>query len=189
MSSPITKWSVSYNKLIVKVNTGHNLTPAYTVTIAGSATAAINGTWPIDDIYDHREFTLDLGTTASDLNGSTGTDGTYEDVRKPFRTPNSFPVNNKQSDAADAIARNATLIAEVAVKRMIAETGYSVPTGTQACLDDVQDFLSKSLYHNLKWGGNDRVYDAANYFLKEVTTSSQSKYITCLLYTSTSPRD
>ena len=60
---------------------------------------------------------------------------------------------------------------------MIADTGYSVPTGTQACLDDVQDFLSKSLYHNLKWGGNDRVYDAANYFLKEVTTSSQSKYI------------
>ena len=177
IASPITKWSVSYNKLIVKVNTGHNLTPAYTVTIAGSATAAINGTWPIDDIYDHREFTLDLGTTATDLNGSTGTDGTYEDVRKPFRTPNSFPVNNKQSDAADAIARNAELIAEVAVKKMIADTGYSVPTGTQACLDDVQDFLSKSLYHNLKWGGNDRVYDAANYFLKEVTTSSQSKYI------------
>ena len=177
VTSPITKWSVSYNKLIVKVNTGHNLTPAYTVTIAGSATTAINGTWPIDDIYDHREFTLDLGTTATDLNGSSGTDGTYEDVRKPFRTPNSFPVNNKQSDAADAIARNAALIAEVAVKKMIADTGYSVPTGTQACIDDVQDFLSKSLYHNLKWGGNDRVYDAANYFLKEVTTSSQSKYI------------
>ena len=124
----------------------------------------------IDDIYDHREFTLDLGTTATDLNGSTGTDGTYEDARKPFRTK-QFPVNNKQSDIADAIARNAELMAEVAVKKMIADTGYGVPTGTQACLDDVQDFLS-ILYHNLKWGGNDRVYDAYD-ALKEVTTSSQ----------------
>ena len=41
---------------------------------------------------------------------------------------------------------------------------------------------SKISYKNhftitLKWGGNDRVYDAANYFLKEVTTSNQSKYV------------
>ena len=69
------------------------------------------------------------------------------------------------------------MIAEVAVEKMVADTGYSVPTGNTACTDDIKDFLQKSLYHNLKWGGNDRVYDAANYFLKHVTTSNQSKYV------------
>ena len=107
-----------------------------------------------------------------------GTDGTFTDLRKPYRTPNSFPENNKQADAAELLAANAEMIAEVAVEKMVADTGYSVPTGNTACTDDIKDFLQKSLYHNLKWGGNDRVYDAANYFLKYVTTSNQSKYVT-----------
>ena len=146
------------------------------VKIAGSSTAGINGTWAIDEVYDHRTFVLDLGVTAVP-NATTGTDGTFEDIRKPFRTPNSFPVSNKQGDAADLIAANAEMIAEVAVEKMVADTGYSIPTGNSACTDDIKDFLQKSLYHNLKWGGNDRVFDAANYFLKEVQTSNQSKYI------------
>ncbi|MBO55764.1 MAG: hypothetical protein CL886_08915, partial [Dehalococcoidia bacterium] len=147
------------------------------VKIAGSGTAAINGTWAISDIIDHRSFVLDLGETTL-ATATTGTDGTFQDIRKPYRTPNSFPVNNKQADAAELIAANAEMIAEVAVEKMVADTGYSVPTGNTACTDDIKDFLQKSLYHNLKWGGNDRVYDAANYFLKDVTTSNQSKYVT-----------
>ena len=71
------------------------------------------------------------------------------------------------------------MIAEVAVKRMLAANpSYTVTGGTQNCTDDIKDFLEKSVYHNLKWGGNDRVYDAANYFITQVTTSNQSKYIT-----------
>ena len=147
------------------------------VEISGSGTSAINGTWAISDIIDHRTFILDIGENAIAAN-TTGTDGNFLDVRKPFRTPNSFPVNNKQADAADAIAANADMIAEIAVEKMVADTGYSVPTGNTACTDDIRDFLTKSLYHNLKWGGNDRVYDAANYFISQVTTSNQSKYIT-----------
>jgi len=147
------------------------------VKIAGSGTAAINGTWAISDIVDHRTFILDLGLTTL-ATATTGTDGTFVDIRKPYRTPNTFPANNKQADAADLIAANAEMIAEVAVEKMVADTGYSVPTGNTACTDDIKDFLKKSLYHNLKWGGNDRVYDAANYFLKDVTTSNQSKYVT-----------
>ena len=154
-----------------------NVGVAAGVKIAGSGTAAINGTWAISDIIDHRTFVLDLGETTL-ANESTGTDGTFQDIRKPYRTPNSFPVNNKQADAAELIAANAEMIAEVAVEKMVADTGYSVPTGNTACTDDIKDFLQKSLYHNLKWGGNDRVYDAANYFLKDVTTSNQSKYVT-----------
>ena len=44
------------------------------------------------------------------------------------------------------------MIAEVAVEKMVADTGYSVPTGNTACTDDIKDFLQKSLYHNLKMG-------------------------------------
>ena len=144
---------------------------------------SLNSTWPIKDIVDHRTFTLDLGVNSSGKNEAegttyTGTDGTFTDLRKPYRTPNSFPENNKQADAADLLAANAEMIAELSVEKMVADTGYSVPTGNTACTDDISDFLKKSLYHNLKWGGNDRVYDAANYFLKDVTTSNQSKYVT-----------
>ena len=92
------------------------------VTISGSSTAGINGTWAIHDVYDHREFTLDLGETTVST-GSTGTDGSFNDVRKPYRTPNTFPVSNKQGDGADLIANNAELIAEVAVKKMLAANG------------------------------------------------------------------
>jgi len=158
-----------------------NVGVAAGITIAGSSNAGINGRHAVHEIYDHRSFTLDIGlNTIAD--GTSGTDGTFTDVRKPYRTPNSFPVNNKQADAADLISSNAELIAEVAVKRMVADTGYSVPTGNTACTDDIKDFLQKSLYHNLKWGGNDRVYDAANYFITQVTTSNQSKYIAAFNY-------
>ena len=159
-----------------------NVGVAAGVAIAGSGTAAINGKWAIDDIYDHRTFTLDLGETTL-ATGTTGTDGTFTDVRKPYRTPNSFPVNNKQADAADLIGNNAELIAEVAVKKMLAaNAGYNPTGGTSNCTDDLKDFLQKSLYHNLKWGGNDRVYDAANYFINYVTTGNKDRYVETFNY-------
>ncbi|BCU98547.1 MAG: hypothetical protein CM15mV22_1790 [Eurybiavirus sp.] len=61
------------------------------IKIAGSSTAAINGTWAISIVYDYRTFVLDLGETTL-ATGTTGTDGTFQDIRKPFRTPNSRPV-------------------------------------------------------------------------------------------------
>ena len=152
------------------------------VTISGSSTAGINGTWAISDVYDHREFTLDIGENTIST-GTTGTDGSFNDIRKPYRTPNTFPVSNKQGDGADLIANNAELIAEVAVKKMLAaNAGYTPTGGTSACTDDLKDFLQKSLYHNLKWGGNDRVYDAANYYIHYVSTGNKDRYAEAFNY-------
>jgi len=159
-----------------------NVGVAANVTIAGSGTAGINGKWAVSDIVDHRTFILEIGENIVS-NATTGTDGTFTDIRKPYRTPNSFPANNKQADAADLLAHNAELISEVAVNRMLAANGgYNVPGNTSNCTDDITDFLQKSLYHNLKWGGNDRVYDACNYFITQVTTSNQDRYVEAFNY-------
>ena len=47
---------------------------------------------------------------------------------------------------------------------LAANTGFTIPTGNQACKDDVIDFL-ESMVINLEFGGNDEVYDAANLYV------------------------
>ena len=76
----------------------------------------------------------------------------------------------------------------------------------QDCLDDVYDVIDEILY-NLKYGGNDKVYDAALVYVTNVfegnpvetfidaerdeaaAVFAEAKNIACLLYTSPSPRD
>ena len=129
-----------------------------TVTIAGASNSSLNGTYGINDIYDDREFTLDLPDNS--LNGQSGTGGTFTDLQQPFRTPNSLPVDNKYGDVSELLFANADMIAEYSVNKMLANnSGYTIPTGSTACYDDVRDFIQKCVAHNLKWGGNDRVYD------------------------------
>ena len=135
------------------------------VTIATSGNATVNGTHTIADIIDDRRDLLTLGSSGAD--GQTGTAGTFNDFRKPFRTPGSEPFADRYADAADNIYANAELIAEEAVGRMLAANGgFTIPTGNQNCIDDAKDFLQLALAHNLRWGGNDRVYDAANYYIR-----------------------
>ena len=167
---PITSWSVSGNQATFVIKRGHNLFSsdggtATTVTIATSGNATVNGTHTIADIIDDRRFVLTLGSTSAD--GQTGSAGTFNDFRKPFRTPGSEPYADRYADAADNIYANAELIAEEAVGRMLAaNSGFTIPTGNQSCIDDAKDFLQLALAHNLRWGGNDRVYDAANYYIR-----------------------
>ena len=170
VTRPITSWSVSGNQATFLVKRGHNLFSsdggtATTVTIATSGNATVNGTHTIADIIDDRRFVLTLAGSGAD--GQTGTAGTFNDFRKPFRTPGSEPYADRYADAADNIYANAELIAEEAVGRMLAANGgFTIPTGNQACIDDAKDFLQLALAHNLRWGGNDRVYDAANYYIR-----------------------
>ncbi len=81
---------------------------------------------------------------------------------------NASPDNNqgdRYADAADLILANKEIIAEIAVNKMLANnTGFNIPTGNQACKDDVIDFL-ESMVINLEFGGNDEVYDAANRYV------------------------
>jgi hypothetical protein len=67
-------------------------------------------------------------------------------------------------DAANLIESNIQLIAEVAVGRMLAfYPGFSVPNGNAECVDDIKSVL-QTITHNLRFGGNDKVWDAANLY-------------------------
>ena len=69
-------------------------------------------------------------------------------------------------DAANLILSNTAFIADVAYGRMIAAfPSFNVPTGNpQDCKDDIVDVL-ESLAYNLKYGGNDLTFDAANLYI------------------------
>ena len=68
-------------------------------------------------------------------------------------------------DASELITQNKTFIAKEAVDRMLNNnSGFNVLGGTQNCVDDVEDIID-AVVHNLKYGGNDKVYDAANLYV------------------------
>ena len=76
-------------------------------------------------------------------------------------------VDQTSAEAADLIRRNKNFIAAEGYDRMIANPAFAgfVGTGTpQDCIDDVLDVLDAIIY-NLTYGGNDKVYDAANVYV------------------------
>ena len=151
------------------------------VTIANSGNATVNGTHGIKDIYDDREFTIDLNSTAA--NGQSGTGGTFTDNQQPFRTPNSKDQGNKYGDVSELLFANADMIAEYAVNKMLAANpSYTIPTGSTACYDDLRDFIQKCVSHNLKWGGNDRVYDQAKFYIDPGFSLTRDRYVEAFNY-------
>ena len=77
---------------------------------------------------------------------------------------------NRYFDAGNLIEANKNFIAYEAYARMIANpinAGFVPPTGDpQDCIDDVLDALDAVIY-NVKFGGNDRVFDAALFYQNE----------------------
>ena len=75
------------------------------------------------------------------------------------------PINNKAGDARNLVLSNKDFIAEIALGRMLAQyPSFNVPTGNNNdCLDDIKDVIDV-VAHNLAYGGNDRTWDAANYY-------------------------
>ena len=75
------------------------------------------------------------------------------------------PVDNKSGDAKNLILANKDFIAEVAFGRMqVQYPTFAVPTGNNVdCIDDIKDII-EVVSHNLAFGGNDRVWDAANLY-------------------------
>ena len=43
-------------------------------------------------------------------------------------------------------------------------SSHTVPTGNMACVDDIVDVV-EAIAYNLRHGGNDRVWEAANYYV------------------------
>ena len=77
---------------------------------------------------------------------------------------NPYYAGGKFYDAANLISRNLQLIADVAVGRMLdAYPGFTIPGGNSQCSDDIKAVLETIIY-NLRFGGNDRVYEAADIY-------------------------
>ena len=52
---------------------------------------------------------------------------------------------------------------DLAVDRLIDDLSFTVPTGSQSCIDDIKLVLDAIIYH-LQFGGNSRVHDAAKFY-------------------------
>jgi hypothetical protein len=75
------------------------------------------------------------------------------------------PVGGREIDAHNLILENKELIAEVAVDRMLTNfPGFSVPGGNQECIDDIIAVI-RTIAFNVKYGGNNQVYDAAEIYV------------------------
>ena len=79
---------------------------------------------------------------------------------------NGTPVNNKVADASDLILANKELIAyEAWADYKLANPSFNTPTGqAQDCIDDLLDIIPVVAL-NLKYGGNNQVWDAANLYV------------------------
>jgi hypothetical protein len=89
--------------------------------------------------------------------------------------PSEFTPVGRFADAAILIEQNKTLIAEVAVGRMLNNySGFSVPGGNQNCIDDVESVLSSIIY-DLKFGGNESVYNAAKIYIDNAYLSGEEE--------------
>jgi len=77
------------------------------------------------------------------------------------------PVGGRWVDASNLILANKNLIANEAVARMLAANpGFSVPGGNQNCIDDVLQIID-ALAFNVKYGSNNRIYDAAKIYVEQ----------------------
>jgi len=77
------------------------------------------------------------------------------------------PIGGREIDASNLILSNKEFIAQEAVARMLANNpGFVVPNGTEQCTDDVKLIL-EAIAYNIKFGGNNRVYDAARIYVTQ----------------------
>jgi len=126
------------------------------------------------------EYNTTYGATASKYKDLTiiPDDGTYggncERIKASVDTlfniavgiliPERNSYYGRYYDASNLIESNKTLIAEVAVGRMLANyPGFSVPNGNQNCIDDIVDILT-ALVYDLRNGGNARTFDYAQVY-------------------------
>ena len=74
-------------------------------------------------------------------------------------------VADRNGDAYNLLQSNKTFIANEAVEQyLIANPSFTVPTGSQNCVDDVIDVINE-VSKNVASGGNNYTYDAANYYV------------------------
>jgi hypothetical protein len=120
-------------------------------SISGDDVTINVGASPSGQQYDH--------TFVSSLANSIGK---YNDV---YNKTNA--VADEFIDSANLLTANRNFLAEEAVAMMLANpanTGFTIPGGNVNCVDDVKDMLDAIIW-NLQYGGNNRVWDAAELYI------------------------
>ena len=121
-----------------------------------------------------------LHITGTDLNGYSIKDATVEAVSKAGEVskyvinnalyPRSYQIpaiNDLYADASRMIFLNKDFIAAEAVDRTKnAYPSLTIPNSDESCIDDIKEVLD-ALVYNLSFSGNDRIYDAAKYYVEE----------------------
>ncbi|AFK66261.1 structural protein [Synechococcus phage S-CBM2] len=96
---------------------------------------------------------------------------TISQVDGKFRTGEKLRIVDKYTvvaarfaDGSNLLEANKEFIAAEAVARSHVQFDYIVPGGDQNCIDDVID-VTEAVAFNLKYGGNSKVYDAAEIYV------------------------
>ena len=96
--------------------------------------------------------------------GSTTDTGSNALISLKVGANDNIAYDGRYYDAANLIDGNTQLIADVAVGRMLAYyPTFAVPGGNAECSDDIKTVIAGITY-GLRFGGNDKVYDAANVY-------------------------
>ena len=80
------------------------------------------------------------------------------------------PPNHRYADAVQSIQTNLKFIAAEAVDRTLYHWNvtlgipFEIPTGNSTCVEDLELAFGRAITYNLQFGGNDRTYDAANFY-------------------------
>ena len=98
---------------------------------------------------------------------AVGSHGLHQIYDTTITLDTQIAVNNGAGDAYNLLNSNAAFIAAEAYERMILNhPGFLPPTGNkQDCIDDIKDFVVEVAF-NVGFGGNDRVWDMANLYVK-----------------------
>ena len=98
--------------------------------------------------------------------GSHGHTQTFDNtITYDVPTPVEETTSRVMLRNEDVILANKDFIAEIAFAKMQQQyPTFAVPTGNNTdCVDDIKDVI-EVVAHNLAFGGNDRVWDAANLY-------------------------
>ena len=120
-------------------------------------------------IWSGLEGTVDASITTDtvypECSGTASAISTFFSNIKTIINNGISPVGDRYADAHDLLLANKNWIADVAVKDMqIQYPTFNVPGGAVNCFDDVVDVVEAVAY-NLKYGSNNQVYDAANFYV------------------------
>ena len=120
-------------------------------------------------IWSGLEGTVDASITQDtvypECSGTANAISTFFSNIKTIINNGISPVADRYADAHDLLLANKNWIADVAVKDMqIQYPTFQVPGGAVNCFDDVVDVV-EAIAYNIKYGSNNKVYDAANFYV------------------------